>query len=376
MPAKPRIVLDCDSGLDDAIAILTAAYHGELAGITTVNVGTEHTTHNALMKHRGCARLARLRPTLQPVCWNTPTTDTASSVWKRPRSMTPPSSRSRTPVCPTGRATLWRSSCIGEHTRGMTVTDVRPLAAIAQRLPPRPQRGLGRGRPGRHRPDRGSGDQLLWASGLASVGRAARLSTRPDGHECGMLSAPLLEALLGDVDVIRIPSTLRAGLRDGHRLVTAEQNDRDRASAPVSLESSDDQSVEHADDRLSGSSVRALASIPPWPPQFVQRVLAAPQRGTVRPADGVFGSIQDVDQGLDLVSHMAPRGTQVRRRSAVDNFLEPLIEGVSPRNPHCAARSSAERPVLRPVVTPPATRDPVAFAPGIEAMRQTPRVRV
>ena len=67
-PAKPRIVLDCDPGLDDAIAILSAAYHGELVGITTVNgnVGIEHTTHNALITaqvadldvgvHRGAAR--------------------------------------------------------------------------------------------------------------------------------------------------------------------------------------------------------------------------------------------------------------------------------------------------------------------------------
>ncbi|MYJ41134.1 MAG: hypothetical protein F4076_01620, partial [Acidimicrobiaceae bacterium] len=48
--ARPSIVLDCDPGLDDAIAILTAAHFGELVGITTVNgnVGVEHTTHNAL----------------------------------------------------------------------------------------------------------------------------------------------------------------------------------------------------------------------------------------------------------------------------------------------------------------------------------------
>ena len=67
-PNRPSIVLDCDPGLDDAIAILTAAYHGELVGITTVNgnVGIEHTTHNALVTaqvadldvevHRGAAR--------------------------------------------------------------------------------------------------------------------------------------------------------------------------------------------------------------------------------------------------------------------------------------------------------------------------------
>ena len=66
--ARPKIVLDCDPGLDDAIAILTAAHFGELVGITTVNgnVGIEHTTHNALITaqiagldvpvHRGAAR--------------------------------------------------------------------------------------------------------------------------------------------------------------------------------------------------------------------------------------------------------------------------------------------------------------------------------
>lgn len=65
---RPRIVLDCDPGLDDAIAILTAAHFGELVGITSVNgnVGIDHTTHNALVTaqiagldvpvHRGAAR--------------------------------------------------------------------------------------------------------------------------------------------------------------------------------------------------------------------------------------------------------------------------------------------------------------------------------
>ena len=65
---RPRILLDCDPGLDDAIAILAAAHFGDLVGITTVNgnVGIEHTTHNALQVaqiagldvpvHRGVAR--------------------------------------------------------------------------------------------------------------------------------------------------------------------------------------------------------------------------------------------------------------------------------------------------------------------------------
>ncbi len=65
---RPRMLLDCDPGLDDAVAILTAAHYGDLVGITTVsgNVGLDHTTRNALAVaelagldvpvHRGAAR--------------------------------------------------------------------------------------------------------------------------------------------------------------------------------------------------------------------------------------------------------------------------------------------------------------------------------
>ena len=66
--ARPKILLDCDPGLDDAIAILAAAHFGDLVGITTVNgnVGIDQATHNALLVaqiadidvavHRGTAR--------------------------------------------------------------------------------------------------------------------------------------------------------------------------------------------------------------------------------------------------------------------------------------------------------------------------------
>lgn len=66
--ARPNLLLDCDPGLDDSIAILTAAHYGNLVGITTVNgnVGIEHTTRNALATvqiagldvavHRGAGR--------------------------------------------------------------------------------------------------------------------------------------------------------------------------------------------------------------------------------------------------------------------------------------------------------------------------------
>ena len=49
MPDRPAIILDCDPGHDDAVAIVVAARHAELLGITTVagNAPLERTTYNA-----------------------------------------------------------------------------------------------------------------------------------------------------------------------------------------------------------------------------------------------------------------------------------------------------------------------------------------
>ena len=46
---RPRIILDCDPGVDDSMAIITAARWTDLVGITSVagNVELEHTTANA-----------------------------------------------------------------------------------------------------------------------------------------------------------------------------------------------------------------------------------------------------------------------------------------------------------------------------------------
>jgi inosine-uridine nucleoside N-ribohydrolase len=46
---RPRIILDCDPGHDDAVAIVVAARHADLIGITTVggNAPLERTTYNA-----------------------------------------------------------------------------------------------------------------------------------------------------------------------------------------------------------------------------------------------------------------------------------------------------------------------------------------
>lgn len=49
MSSRPRIIIDCDPGVDDAMALITAARWADLVGITTVagNVELEHTTANA-----------------------------------------------------------------------------------------------------------------------------------------------------------------------------------------------------------------------------------------------------------------------------------------------------------------------------------------
>ncbi len=48
-PVRPTVLLDCDPGHDDAIAIVLAARHTDLVGITTVagNAPLERTTYNA-----------------------------------------------------------------------------------------------------------------------------------------------------------------------------------------------------------------------------------------------------------------------------------------------------------------------------------------
>ena len=48
---RPTVLLDCDPGHDDALAIVVAAHHAELIGITTVagNAPLASTTHNALV---------------------------------------------------------------------------------------------------------------------------------------------------------------------------------------------------------------------------------------------------------------------------------------------------------------------------------------
>ena len=66
--SRPRVVLDCDPGHDDVIAIVVASRHTDLLGVTTVagNAPIDRTTHNACIMrdvlalgcgvHQGAAR--------------------------------------------------------------------------------------------------------------------------------------------------------------------------------------------------------------------------------------------------------------------------------------------------------------------------------
>ena len=51
MTARPRMIIDCDPGHDDAVAIITAAHIADIVGIVTVggNADIDLTTHNALV---------------------------------------------------------------------------------------------------------------------------------------------------------------------------------------------------------------------------------------------------------------------------------------------------------------------------------------
>ncbi len=50
-PSRPRVILDCDPGHDDAVALVVAAHFCDVQGVTTVagNAPLEQTTHNALV---------------------------------------------------------------------------------------------------------------------------------------------------------------------------------------------------------------------------------------------------------------------------------------------------------------------------------------
>ena len=61
--ARPRVLIDCDPGHDDVVAIIVAAAYADLLGITTVagNAPLERTTYNACVTREWLARSTRRR---------------------------------------------------------------------------------------------------------------------------------------------------------------------------------------------------------------------------------------------------------------------------------------------------------------------------
>ncbi|HVN52283.1 MAG TPA: nucleoside hydrolase, partial [Acidimicrobiales bacterium] len=57
MGERPEVIVDCDPGQDDAVALVLAGRHTELLGVTTVsgNVPLESTTRNALLMTQALA---------------------------------------------------------------------------------------------------------------------------------------------------------------------------------------------------------------------------------------------------------------------------------------------------------------------------------
>ena len=49
-PSRPRLLVDCDPGVDDAVMLVCAAAFADVVAVTTVNgnVGLDRTTANAL----------------------------------------------------------------------------------------------------------------------------------------------------------------------------------------------------------------------------------------------------------------------------------------------------------------------------------------
>ena len=101
---KIRIILDCDPGHDDAVAIMLAANSPavELLGITVVagNQTLENTRRNALRVVQWLGWRRKFTPAAAAP------TATISAIWTcRPRRMLPLTST------PPGSGTLWRKVC-------------------------------------------------------------------------------------------------------------------------------------------------------------------------------------------------------------------------------------------------------------------------
>lgn len=203
--ARLPMLIDCDPGLDDAIALLAAAQLADLVGITTVNgnVGIEHTTHNALAVtqiagldipvHRGAAR-PLLAPTMDASYVHGPTG--LGSVELPPLTRSEASADAVGYICDTARA-----------VDGLHLVAVGPLTNIALALRADPDL-----------PDRLGGFTIM--GGGAHVGNTTAVA------EFNVWADPEAAAIV----FREFPMTTMVGLDVTHR-VLMRPADRDRLRA-------------------------------------------------------------------------------------------------------------------------------------------------
>ena len=127
------IILDCDPGHDDAVAIVVAARHAELLGITTVagNAPLDRTTHNALV-------VRELLGVDVPV--HTRRGAAAASTRCRPRRPSTARAASTAPTCRRRRRPLDGTDAVGfivdtcRRVEGVWLVGVGPLTNVALAL--------------------------------------------------------------------------------------------------------------------------------------------------------------------------------------------------------------------------------------------------
>lgn len=134
-PAPPRpVVLDCDTGTDDAVAVMLAALHPrlDLLGVTTVwgNVGVEHTTDNTL---RVLDLVGRSDVAVHPGAGRAlhPAPDATARARRLPPHLPlPPPTRAASGV----PAVEWLVEALRAATRPVTLVPTGPLTNVALTL--------------------------------------------------------------------------------------------------------------------------------------------------------------------------------------------------------------------------------------------------
>lgn len=132
-----RVVLDCDAGTDDAVAIVLAALHPglDLVGVTSVwgNVAVEHTTDNALrvLDLVGRTDVPVLHGSAGPL-------RAAPDAAARARHLPPHLPLPPTQRTASGDAVEWLVETLSATTAPVTLVPTGPLTNIARALAARP----------------------------------------------------------------------------------------------------------------------------------------------------------------------------------------------------------------------------------------------